>query len=128
MADNINLNIVYTKQTPPIASSVCNVYAEYITVSSGQRQREEDCGQQLKRGNINQRVGRVLKVYIYRFNPRYSCIPYIFIFLQFKKKSNLKKTLAFKIRKKRFFDVQLREKKECGFGVILLGGLRFDFT
>lgn len=27
LADNINLNIVHTKQTPPIASSVGNVYA-----------------------------------------------------------------------------------------------------
>lgn len=64
MADNINLNIVYTKQTPRIASSVCNVYAVFITVSSGHRQREEDCGQQLKRDDINQLMGRVLKIYI----------------------------------------------------------------
>lgn len=126
MADNINLNIVYTKQTPPIASSVCNVYAEYITVSSGQRQREEDCGQQLKRGNINQRVGRVLKVYI---SLQSKILMYsLYFFNSLKKKSNLKKTLAFEIRKKKVLRRAIARKKECGFGVILLGGLRFDFT
>lgn len=48
-----------------------------------------------------------------------------FFFYSLIKRSNLKTILA---KEKKVFDVQLREKKECGFGVILLGGLKFDFT
>lgn len=49
----------------------------------------------------------------------------LFFFYSLIKRSNLKTILA---KEKKVFDVQLREKKECGFGVILLGGLKFDFT
>lgn len=55
----------------------------------------------------------------------YSLFFCFFLFLQLNKKSNLKTILA---KEKKVFDVQLREKKECRFGVILLGGLKFDFT